>query len=105
MNNRGMSSVQVMVVENDVHFTLNELGRACQVDVGQLILLVDEGILVPINDGPEHWRFAGAELRRARLALRLKRELELHVSGLALVIDLLDQIDGLRARLRRAGLH
>jgi chaperone modulatory protein CbpM len=42
-------------------------------------------------------------LRRARTALRLARDLELSAASAALVLDLLDQIDTLQARLRRAG--
>ncbi|MCY0854768.1 chaperone modulator CbpM [Cupriavidus sp. D39] len=40
-------------------------------------------------------------LRRAQ---RLTRDLELGAVGVALVLDLLDEIDSLRARLRRANL-
>jgi len=42
-------------------------------------------------------------LQRARTALRLTHDLELNAPGAALVLDLLDQIDTLRARLRRVG--
>ncbi|MFJ1256021.1 chaperone modulator CbpM [Cupriavidus sp. CuC1] len=37
-------------------------------------------------------------------AQRLTRDLELGAVGVALVLDLLDEIDSLRARLRRANL-
>jgi chaperone modulatory protein CbpM len=49
--------------------------------------------------------FSGCALLRARAALRLVRDLEVSVAGAALVLDLLDEIETLRARLRRAGMR
>lgn len=90
-------------VEEQVQFSLFELTQACRADGEQLVALVNEGALTPIGDGPQRWQFAGATLQRARTALRLTHDLELNAPGAALVLDLLDQIDTLRARLRRAG--
>ncbi|HJV61374.1 MAG TPA: chaperone modulator CbpM [Albitalea sp.] len=97
--------VHGIVVEEEVEFTLAELGRACRVDRAQLIALVDEGVLQPRGSGPDEWRFGGTALRRARSAQRLARDLELSPAGTALVLDLLDQIEALRSRLHRAGLR
>ena len=47
------------------------------------------------------WRFAGASLRRTRVATRLARDFELNPPGVALALDLLDEIEALRAHLRR----
>ena len=44
-------------------------------------------------------------LRRVRAALRLTRDMELNAAATALVLDLLDEIEALRSRLRRAGLE
>ena len=90
-------------VEEQVQFSLLELTQACRADGEQLVALVNEGALTPIGDSPQRWRFAGVTLQRARTALRLTHDLELNAPGAALVLDLLDQIDTLRARLRRAG--
>lgn len=105
-----MSDMQRFVIdgvllEEEVQFTLVELSRACRADVEQVVLLVDEGVLVPSGDAPQRWRFEGATLRRARAVLRLTRELELSASGAALVLDLLDEIRELEARLHRLGAH
>ncbi len=96
-------------VEQEVEFTLVELSRACRADVEQLVLLVHEGVLTPRGGGgndndngsAEHWRFEGHSLHRARVALRLTRDLEMSLTGTALVLDLLDEIEALRSRLRR----
>lgn len=96
--------VQAVIVEEAMWFSLPELGRACRADSEQLIALVNEGVLEPVGNSPEDWRFSGLALRRARAALRLDRDLALSTAGAALVLDLLDEIDALRSRLRRAGL-
>lgn len=104
MNEPDRSEARPAVVDEAVTFTLIELSRACRVDVGPLRTLVDEGVLMPrAGDAPPQWEFAGDALPRARLALRLTRDLDLNPAGAALVLDLLDRIDALSARLRRLG--
>ena len=96
--------VDAIVIDDSVYFTLDALCQACQTDRTQLTMLVREGVLDPVGSGPDDWQFAGTSMRRARAALRLLRDLDLGVVGAALVLDLLDEIDALNARLRRAGL-
>lgn len=96
--------VQSVVVEQSLHFSLVELCQACSAEAGQLMALVEEGVLEPAGAGPQDWRFAGPSLRRAHAALRLARDLELSPAATALVLDLLDEIEALKSRLRRAGL-
>ncbi len=104
-----------VLVEEQVQFTLLELSRACRADADQLKALVYEGVLVTlatagddagddIGDDVTAWRFEGVVLKRARVALRLAHDLELTPAGVALVLDLRDQIEQLQAQLRRIGL-
>lgn len=92
------------VVEECVQLSLFELCRACSADTHEVMMLVDAGVLEPLGSEPAEWRFDGGSLRRTHVALRLARELGIEPCGLALVLDLLDQIDSLRARLRAAGI-
>ena len=96
-------SFTAIVVEEDVHLSLVELCRACDAQEEQVQLWVVEGVLSPIGSSPPEWRFTGASLRRARLALTLTRELEINPPGVAFALDLLDRIDALEAGLRRVG--
>ena len=91
------------VVEEEIRLTLVELCRVCRVPEAQVRSWVGEGVLEPMGRAPEEWQFAGAALRRTRLATRLTRDFELNPPGVALALDLLDEIDALRARLRRLG--
>jgi chaperone modulatory protein CbpM len=97
--NDGVSTwVQAEVVESEVQFTLTQLGRACGVDDTEIMVLVDEGVVEPQESNP--LLFDASALSRARTALRLLHDLELNTHAAALVMDLLDEIDELRAELR-----
>lgn len=88
-----------LVVEEEVRFTLGELCQTCAVSEDEIRAFVLEGLLQPEGEGSEAWIFRGASLRRARLAARLARDLELNLAGIALALDLLDEIATLRMRL------
>lgn len=93
----------VVIVEEHLSFTLEELGTVCACDVQALVCLVEHDVLAPQGespgDAPSAWRFGGAALPRARRALRLAQALDLDAPALALVMDLLDEIERLRAQL------
>jgi len=101
MSSSQPSTTLSVFIEQEVEFSLLELCRACSADSGQLMLLVEEGVLTPHGDAPHEWRFEGSALRRARAALRLGHDFELSPGATALVLDLVDEIDALKARLRR----
>lgn len=91
----------IEILGEDVHLTLVELCRASRAPEEQVRVWVVEGVLTPIGEAPHEWRFTGAALRRARLALTLARELEINPPGVALALDLMDEIEALKASLRR----
>jgi len=99
------SSLETVLVDESVCFTLVQLCQACRSDTVTLVELVREGVLEPAGSAPDDWQFTGPALRRARAALRLGKELELDIAGTALVLDLLDEIESLKSRLRRAGVR
>ncbi len=92
-----------VVVEEELQFSLAELCRACRASEDQIRVWVVEGVLEPVGASPPTWRFAGASLRRTRLAMTLTRDLEVNPAGVALALELIDEIEALKARLRRAG--
>ena len=52
--------------------------------------------LAPVSQ----WRFTGLHLRHARVAIRLQRDLGVNAAGAALALQLMDELDTVRARLR-----
>lgn len=105
MNQTTTITLQGQVLEEDIELTLVELCQASGTPQEQITLWVLEGVLEPRGRQPQEWRFGGTALQRARRALRLSRDLEINPAGVALALDLLDQIATLETRLKRRGTH
>jgi len=93
-------TISGILLDDEAELSLGDLSRACRVHADWIIELVDEGILEPTGEDTAHWHFSGTSLMRARTVLRLQHDLDVNLSGAALVLDLLDEVESLRARLR-----
>lgn len=102
MSNASPQPVRGAIVEEELQLTLVELCQACHVSEQYVITWVIEGALEVVGDVPQDWRFTGPSLRRAKLALWLTRDLEINPPGVALALDLLDDIAALQAQLQRS---
>jgi chaperone modulatory protein CbpM len=103
MSNADKSLTRGTIVEDEIHLTLVELCQACSAPEEHVIAWVFEGVLEPIGETQQEWRFTGQALRRARAASWLTLDLEINPPGVALALDLLEQIAALQARLQRLG--
>ena len=88
-----------VILEEQTQLTLVEISRGCAVHAECIVELVEEGVLAPVGHDPRTWRFTGVQLRRASIALRLQRDLGINLAGVALALDLLDELNAVRARL------
>src|ERR1700733_16199101 len=86
------------IFDDSVVLRLRDLSRMCSVDERHIVEFVEEGVLNVVEVRSE-WHFTGDALRRARLALRLERDLELNLAGGALAIDLIAELQKLRREL------
>jgi len=89
------------ILENETRLTLSQLCNACAVHAEYIIELVDEGFIEPSSMGNAHWCFSGITIKRVQKAKRLQRDLGINLAGVALAIELMDEIEHLRATLRR----
>ncbi len=89
-----------ILIDEQVRISLGDICRACSRHAEWVIELVDEGVLEPAGPSPEQWHFSPTALQRALVAARLQRDLGINLAGVALALDLLDEINTLRARLR-----
>ena len=85
--------------------SLEEMVEACGADTAWVVELVEVGVLSPEGRDEAAWRFGAPDLLRARRVARLARDFEASTEAAALILDLLDEIERLRARLRRAGME
>ena len=87
------------IFEETALLTVKDLSRMCAVDERHIVEFVEEGVLSVVEIDTTEWHFTGAALRRARLALRLERDLELNLAGVALALELMEELHALRREL------
>ncbi|MBL8895432.1 MAG: hypothetical protein JNJ53_12570 [Rhizobiales bacterium] len=83
------------VVDEFTEVTIDDLTRFCSVRREKIVELVSEGIIEPVDRGEPDWRFPSRSLSRAGRAVRLESDLEINLHAVAVILDLLDQIDRL----------
>jgi len=89
-------ALQGTLVDETTLLSIEDLCRICSIERHHVVEFVEEGVLeVAAIDAPE-WHFWGGALRRARIAVRLQRDLEVNLLGVALALDLMDEIERLR---------
>jgi len=96
MNTKDLSLVHVGTVIEEDNLSLGQLCKACSVHADWVINLVEEGIIEPDGDKIQVWRFSGASMIRVHSAIRLQRDLGVNLAGIALVLDLLEELKYLR---------
>jgi chaperone modulatory protein CbpM len=85
--------------------TLEELASACAVQADWIAERIAEGLLPIAGGAREEWRFTSTALLRVQRMRAIERDFEAVPELAALVADLLDEMDAMRARLRREGLE
>lgn len=96
-------NVSVEVVESQLTFTLREVCERGECHAEFIIELVDYGIIAPLDEAAEarQWSFDLAALARLRKAQRLQRDLKLNLPGLAMSLELLDEVEDMRREVQR----
>ena len=92
------------LLDEHAEVSLHDLCHACSTSTEWVIELVHEGVLEPIGHDQAHWRFSGPSLLRARAAIRMQQDLQINLAGVALALDLIEEIEAMRERLRRLEL-
>lgn len=88
------------IMDGDTRFTLREVCELSGADERIVVAMVREGLVESVvGEGPE-LRVDGRDLQRIRLAVRLQRDLGVNLPGAALALDLLEELQELRRRLR-----
>lgn len=92
-----------VVLDDTVALDLRDLCRLCGVNAESILDMVEEGMVEPQGAFPQEWRFSGASVRRVQIALRLQRDLRINLPGVALALDLLEELEELRRQRWRYG--
>ncbi|MEP7730429.1 chaperone modulator CbpM [Marinomonas primoryensis] len=98
-----MSKSEIVVIDSQhehVLFTLEEVCERCGTHTQMIVEMVEYGIVEPIEQPLlDDWYFNSQALVRLQRAQRLMNGLKLNLSGVALSLELLDEIDGLQQHI------
>ena len=88
---------------DDSWLTLEQVAAACDVEADWLLAHLEDGLMPHAQCVAGVWRCSAATLVRARRMRQLERDFEAVPELAALVADLLEEMDDLRARMRGRG--
>lgn len=85
--------------ETEVWLSLNELCERCGLQQALVVELVELGLVTPETVTPDRWQFQLSVVPTLHQAVRLRRELDLDWQGVAVAMDLLEQLQALRQQV------
>jgi chaperone modulatory protein CbpM len=96
-----MSKSEIVVIESSPSehrlFSLEEVCERCGAHTEIVVEMVEYGIVEPVEQASASvWYFNTQAVVRLQRAQRLMDELELNLAGVALSLELLDEIDELK---------
>ncbi|WP_417436808.1 chaperone modulator CbpM [Idiomarina abyssalis] len=96
-----MSKSEIVVIESSPSehrlFSLEEVCERCGAHTEIVVEMVEYGIVEPVEQASASvWYFNTQAVVRLQRAQRLMNELELNLAGVALSLELLDEIDELK---------
>jgi len=92
-------SIARVPAPTEVQLSLRDLAVACGMRATRLERLIRLGLLEPEPDNPD--RFSSAAAARLRRMLRLRADLGVNFTGAAIIVDLMERLEGLDAELAR----
>lgn len=88
-----------------MHLSTQEICRLSNINTQTVIEIVEYGIIQPEDNGsrkrPEEWTFDPHVVSTAKKAVRLHDDLEIDWAGIALAIELLEELENLRKENRQ----
>ena len=84
-----------------LQITTEEICRLSNINIDTMVEIVEHGIIQPkggdnLKHQPDSWLFDPELIGTAKKAIRLHRDLDIDWAGIALAIELLDELDTLR---------
>jgi chaperone modulatory protein CbpM len=98
------SEVLTGCVMEETWLTLEQVAGVCTVSPDWLSERLNDGLFPQAESVAGVWRFSDAAIVRARRMWQLERDFDAVPELAALMADVLEEMDDLRAQLRRAGL-
>lgn len=91
------------VLDDSITYDLQEICKVCQVKDELVHEMINEGMLAPLGDSPKSWKFTATSIKTIQVTVRLQADLGVNLPGVALALDLIEELDALRSRVGREG--
>ena len=96
-----MSDIHKMeLIDEGLRLDLEDICQRLQTDESFVIRCVEFGIAEAEGETQAQWQFSFSSVMRLQKACRLQRDLEMDFAGLAMVLDLLEDVEDLRRQMR-----
>jgi len=90
-----------MATHAEIMICTDELCQRISVTVTDMREIVAHGIIEPVNADPDDWQFTPETATLAARAVRLHRDLQIDWPGVALALELRDELQQLKRENRR----
>ena len=90
---------QVEIIDEQLALDLEHFAEVCGQSTDWVLKLIDYDIL-QIQVDPQSHQFIGEDVARARRAYRLQRDFDASLSAVAVMLDLIDEVQQLRKQLK-----
>lgn len=87
------------VIDEQCSFDLQHFAQACGQSPDWVLQLIEYDIL-SVASTPETHQFMGEDVARARRAYRLQRDFDASLAAVAVMLDLIDEVQQLRKQLK-----
>lgn len=101
MNSTVTNTTVTSVTVSTTGLGVEQVCLVVEISRPELVQVIELGIVEPLGDSPEDWRFDNDMLSTLRRAQRLHRQLEVGWPGIALAMQLLDQVEQLQTENQR----
>lgn len=89
------------IIDEATTWGFSELCSLCRLEGEIVRQMVNEGVVIPEGSSPDTWRFNSVAIRRIQVTQRLQNDLRVNLPGAALALDLLEELDELRSKLKQ----
>lgn len=96
--------LEAEIVDEHYIFDLDHFAQACGQSPEWVLQLLEYEIL-PARTETSIYQFFGEELTRARRAYRLQRDFEASLSAVAMMLDLIDEVQQLRNQVKYSSFN
>lgn len=88
--------VTTILMDEEAIFTLSEVSDHYEIEREVLFEMIEQGLFLPVKAPSGEEAIDTQSLKKIQMALRLQNDLEINLSGVALVLELLEELKSMR---------